>query len=334
MHEHKLPSEVKAAGRKVVERCVAETDARYGVAPDKRPVPQLLQYGVVVVNKPKGPTSHQTSAYVQRILGLEKAGHSGTLDPGVTGVLPVCLGNATRIVQALLPAGKEYIAIMHLHKPVEREKLDAVIKKFTGTIRQKPPLRSAVKREIRPRTIYYLDVLEVEGQDVLFRMGCEAGTYVRKWIHDVGMALTTGAHMEELIRTKAGPFHVGQWVSLQDLQDAFFYWKEQGDETRLRRCVLPYEQAVTHLPTVWVQDNAAESLCHGALLNVPAVVRLHDDIMPDDIVAVMTLKGELICLGIARMASKDMLEKDHGVAVKVEAVFMQPGTYPKKEPKA
>ena len=329
-HIHKLPSEIKTEARKVIERRLAETDPALGCAPDKRPVEQLLQYGIVIVNKPKGPTSHQVSAYVQRILGLEKSGHSGTLDPAVTGVLPVALEKATRIVQALLPAGKEYVAVMHIHKPVPREKLDAVIKRFTGTIRQKPPLRSAVKREIRPRTIYYLDVLEVEDQDVLIRMGCEAGTYVRKWIHDVGLALEVGAHMEELIRTKAGPFRTEDTVTLHDLQDAWHYWKTEQKDELLRKAVLPYERAAAHLPAVWVQDSCVDSLCHGALLHAPGVARMHDDITPGDTVAVLTLKGELICLGIARMTSQDMMKAERGVAVKVDVVFMQPGTYPKQ----
>jgi H/ACA ribonucleoprotein complex subunit 4 len=330
MHEHRLPSEIAAGQRVVIERCKGETNPAYGCDPYNRPIAQLLDYGIVIVNKPKGPTSHQTSAYVQRILCIDKSGHSGTLDPGVTGVLPVCLGTATRIVQALLPAGKEYISIMHLHHPVEREKLDEVIKRFTGTIRQKPPLRSAVKREIRPRTIYYLDVIEIDGQDVLIRMGCEAGTYVRKWIHDVGLALKTGAHMEELIRTKAGPFKMSDMVSLQDLQDAFYYLKEEGKEDALRKAVVPYERAVAHVPSVWVHDNSIDSLCHGALLNAPGISKLHNDIEPGNNIAVLSLKGELVCLGIARMNSEDMQKKERGVAVKVTAVFMKPGTYPKR----
>ena len=331
MHDHLLPSEIAAAGRKVLTKRDAETNPALGCAPHMRPIPVLLQYGVVVVNKPKGPTSHQVSAYVQRILQIEKSGHSGTLDPAVTGVLPVCLGSATRIVQELLPAGKEYIAIMHLHHEVEREKLEAVIKKFTGTIKQKPPLRSAVKREVRPRTIYYLDILDIDGQDVLIRMGCEAGTYVRKWIHDVGQALTCGAHMAELVRTKAGPFRFSDMVSLQDLQDAFYYWKEESKEEPLRKAIQPFENSVKHVATIWVQDNAVDSLCHGALLNVPGIVKLHDGINVGDPIAIMSIQGELICLGFARMSSEDIMTKEHGVAAKVDAVFMQPGTYPKKQ---
>jgi len=328
MHEHKLPSEIEASERKVIERCKAETDPAVGCAPSARPIGQLLQYGIVVVNKPKGPSSHEVSAFVQRILDTEKSGHSGTLDPAVTGVLPVALDKATRIVQALLPAGKEYVAIMLLHDDIPRGTLEKAIEKFTGEIQQKPPLRSAVKRRLRTRHVYYLDVLEVEGRSVLLRMGCEAGTYVRKWIHDVGVELKCGAHMAELVRTKAGPFTMADGVSLQELQDAHHYHKEGKDDS-LRRCVKPMEAAVAHVPCVWVQDSAVDSLCHGALLHIPGVVKFHDDLAVDDPVAVLTLKGELVCLGICRMAAADLAKAERGVAVKVDAVFMAPGTYPK-----
>lgn len=328
MHDHKLPSEIETAERKVIERCKAETNPAHGCVPAARPIAQLLQYGIVVINKPKGPNSHEVSSFVQRILSCEKSGHSGTLDPAVTGVLPVALDKATRVVQALLPAGKEYIAIMLLHDDVPRGSLDKAIKKFTGEVQQLPPVRSAVKRRLRTRSIYYLDVLEVEGRSVLLRMGCEAGTYVRKWIHDVGVELKCGAHMAELIRTKAGPFAMDDMVTLQELQDAYHYHKE-GNDDALRRCVKPMESAIAHMPCVWVQDSAVDSLCHGALLHLPGVVKFSDDIEVDDPVAVLTLKGELVCLGIARMTSADLGKAERGVAVKVDAVLMPPGTYPK-----
>lgn len=333
-HEHKLPAAIEAEERKVLERVPAgqaTTDPAFGKIPSERSVEALMDYGIVVVNKPAGPTSHQVSAYVQQILGIDKSGHSGTLDPQVTGVLPTALGKSTRIVQALLPAGKEYVGIMHVHDDKPQQQIQKAIAKFTGTISQLPPVRSAIKRQWRERTIYYLDVLEIDGRDVLFRMGCEGGTYVRKWVHDVGQELGCGAHMSELIRTRAGPFTSDVMVSLQDLADAVHYWKEEQNDKPLRKAILPFEAAAAQLPAIWVHDNAIESLCHGALLHVPGVVKLHDDIEKDDSVAIFSLKGELVCLGIARMASADMQKATSGVASKVDVVFMQAGTYPKKE---
>lgn len=323
-----LPFELR--NPEIIVKKKAKSDPKFGHAPEKRPVKDLLTYGIINLNKPSGPSSHQVSSFVQRILNLDKAGHSGTLDPAVTGVLPTALGRATRIVQALLTAGKEYVALMHLHGDVPQGKVYSVIKEFTGKIKQLPPVRSAVKRQLREREVYYIDVLEVEGRDILFRMGCQAGTYVRKWCHDVGEKLGVGAHMAELVRTKAGPFKYHTTVTLQDIEDALWYL-EQGNEKFIRHCIQPVENGVGHLPKIWVTDSAVESICHGALLHVPGVVKYEADVETDDLVALMTLKGELIALGKARMGADQLKEKDKGVVSRVVAVFMQPGTYPRMQ---
>jgi len=291
----------------------------------------MLTYGIINLNKPSGPSSHQVSAYVQKILDLEKAGHTGTLDPAVTGVLPVALGRATRIVQALLTAGKEYVALMHLHGDVPQGKIYSVIKEFTGKIKQLPPVKSAVKRQLREREVYYIDVIDVEGRDVLFKMGCQAGTYVRKWCHDVGEKLGVGAHMAELVRTKAGPFQAKSMSTLQDIEDALWYYQNEKNEKFIRHVIQPVERGVDHLPKIWVMDSAVESLCHGALLHVPGIVKYEADLETDDMVGLMTLKGELIALGKARMSAEQLKDKEKGVAARILAVFMQPGTYPRMQ---
>src|SRR3989338_5309196 len=153
----------------VIIRKEAETDIRYGCIPESRKTEDIVNYGIVNIDKPRGPTSHQVSDYVQKILHIGKSGHSGTLDPAVTGVLPVALGRATKIVQGLLTAGKEYVAIMHLHKEVDENILRETIQKnFLGKIQQLPPIKSSVKRQLRTRSIYYFDILEIDGKDVLF----------------------------------------------------------------------------------------------------------------------------------------------------------------------
>src|SRR3989338_3420228 len=179
-----------------------EAIGNYGINPAERKTEELITYGIINIDKPPGPTSHQVSDYVQKIIGISKAGHSGTLDPQVTGLLPVAIGRATRIVQALLPAGKEYVALMYIHKPIEEEKIRKALNEFIGKIRQKPPVKSAVRRVERTREIYYLEVIEIDGQNILFKIGCQAGTYIRKYIHDFGKRLGTGAHMAQLRRTK------------------------------------------------------------------------------------------------------------------------------------
>ena len=326
-----MPLPFEEIKRQLIVKHEAETDQSKGCSPEKRPTEMLLQYGIVNINKPPGMSSHQVSDAVKKILSVGKAGHSGTLDPGVTGVLPVAIAEATRIVEYLLTAGKEYVCIMHLHKEVSEEKIKRLFEEFTGKISQLPPVKSAVKRQWRERTVYYLDLLEIDGQDVLFRVGCQAGTYIRKLCHDMAQKLKVGAHMAELRRTKAGSFDESTLVTLQDLKDAFYYYKEEGNDTYLRHCVQPMENAARHLPKVYVFDSAIDSICHGSSLKVPGIAKLESNIEKEDTVAMLSLKGELIGLGVAHATSEDML-KEKGIAVKTNKVFMKPGTY--KQPNA
>lgn len=313
--------------RKILIRKEAETNPDLGCNPIERKTEEIIDYGIVNIDKPKGPTSHQVSDYVQKILRINKSGHSGTLDPGVTGVLPVALGRATKIVQALLTAGKEYVAVMHLHREVEEEKLKETIKKhFVGKIRQLPPIKSSVRRQLRTREVYYFDILEIDGKDVLLKVGTEAGTYIRKLIHDIGKKLETGAHMAELRRTKAGPFDESTLATMHELNDAYYFWKAENNGKFLRKVIQPVENGVNHLPKVWVFDTTVESICHGVDLKVPGIGKLNDNINKEESVAIMTLKDELVALGIAKMNSKEMLG-ERGIAVQTEKVFMQPGVY-------
>jgi H/ACA ribonucleoprotein complex subunit 4 len=245
----------------------------------------------------------------------------------VTGVLPIALGRATRIVQYLLKAGKEYVAIIHLHKEVQKRDIKKVFKEFTGKIKQIPPLKSSVKREERERYIYYIEILEIIEKDILFKVGCEAGTYIRKLCFDIGKKLGCGAHMAELRRTKAGPFDESTLITLHDLLDAYILWKEKDDDKLLRRYIQPLENAITYLPKIWVFDTTVESLCHGVNLKIPGISRLNDQIKKNDTVAIMTLKDELIGLGKAQLSSEDIIKKNSGLAVKTEKVFMIPGNY-------
>jgi H/ACA ribonucleoprotein complex subunit 4 len=312
----------------VLVKKVSISSSKYGCKPSDRKAEELINYGVTNINKPKGPTSHEVSAFVQRILNIKKSGHSGTLDPRVTGVLPVALSRATKVVQYLLTAGKEYVAVMHLHKEISEDDLNKVIDQFTGTINQLPPIKSAVKRQIRPRTIYYIEIMEIDGKDVLMRIGCQAGTYIRKLLHDIGQTIGCGAHMAELIRTKAAGFNDKEMWTLQDLTDAYAYYKN-GNDKFLRKVILPIEEAVSHLKKVWVCDSAINSICHGANLKAPGVSKLNDKIKIGEEIAIFSLKDELVAVGTAKMNSKLVMKKEKGIVVKVHQVFMIPGTYPK-----
>ena len=305
----------------------ATTNAHYGKPPGQRTVRELLNNGCITLDKPAGPTSHQVVAWVKEMLELEKAGHGGTLDPAVTGVLPVALGDAARALQVLLVAGKEYVALMRLHKQVDEKKIRDVCESFVGEISQMPPLRSAVKRVRRTREVYYLEILEIQGREVLFRVGCEAGTYIRTLCVDMGKKLGCGAQLMELRRTRVGNITEDSAVSLQDVKDAFMFWKEDGEEEGLRKTILPMERLLEIVPKIIIRDSAVDALCHGANLAIPGVVEL-DEMTAGEIAAVLSLKGEGVALVKMEIPSLQVIEKDTGICASLERVLMNKGTYP------
>ncbi len=218
--------------------------------------------------------------------------------------------------------------LMHLHRDVPDEELEKAIMSFVGEIVQIPPLKSSVKRRPRRRRIYYIEILEREGRDVLLRVGCQAGVYMRKLAVDIGKKLGIGAHMQELRRTKSGPFKEEESVYLQDVVDAYKFWLEDGNEKYIRKVILPIERGVEHLKKVWILDSSVDSICHGATLKVPGIAKLHSNIKKGDMVAVMTLKDELVAIGESLLSSEEIMEMDKGVAVRIRRVIMKPGTYP------
>ncbi|MCK4432554.1 MAG: RNA-guided pseudouridylation complex pseudouridine synthase subunit Cbf5 [Methanomicrobia archaeon] len=299
---------------------------KYGKPPEERTVEELIEKGLIVLDKPSGPTAHEVVAWVKKILNIKKAGHSGTLDPHVTGVLPVATQKATRVLKLMLESDKEYICAMRFHKPVPEKKLREICKEFTGKIYQKPPVKSAVKRKLRVKEVKNIEILEIEERNVLMRVSCEAGTYIRKLCYDIGEALGVGANMENLRRTKVGHLWEENVITLQDLLDAYIFWKEEGMESEIRRCVHPIEEGI-NIPRIWIRDTAVDAVCHGAKLMTIGVKKC-EEIQSGERVAVMTLKNELVALGKALMSSREMLEQE-GVAVTTERVLMERGTYPK-----
>ena len=257
--------------------------------PDERSVPELLAFGVVNLDKPPGPSSHQVAGWLRDMAddavaaatdrpddaGVERAAHAGTLDPKVTGCLPVLLGDATRAAQVFDDARKGYVAVLELHGIAPTD-FESVVAEFEGPILQKPPRKSAVTRRLRERTVHALDVLEREDRRALLHVECDPGTYVRKLCHDLGLALGTGAHMGALRRVRTGTFDDAALVTMHDLQDALAFWREDGDEAPIRDMVAPAERALEHLPRVTVAANAAEQVAEGAPVYAPGVIGVAD----------------------------------------------------------
>jgi len=302
----------------------------FGKPPSQRTPEELINYSIVNIDKPKGPSSHQVSDYVQKILGIEKAGHSGTLDPNVTGVQPIAVGRATRITEFFLTAPKEYVGIMHLHQELPPETIQEAVQQFLGKIKQLPPRKSAVKRQLREREIYEFEIIEIKGKDVLFRVKCQAGTYIRKLCHDLGQALGVGAHMAELRRTKAGPFdETDNLVTLNDLQDALHYYRTENNTKFLHYCLQPIENALKHLPKCWILDTAIPSVSNGRILSIPGISKL-ENFRKGDIIALLSLNEELIAIGEAIMSAVEINTKDRGQAIKIKKVFIDQIVQPDK----
>jgi H/ACA ribonucleoprotein complex subunit 4 len=306
------------------------TNPEYGCKPEEREITDYISKGVINLDKPSGPTSHEVDSWVKRILKLDKTGHGGTLDPKVTGVLPVGLADATRAIQLLLTAPKEYVCLLTFHSDVDESEIRRVFEEFTGKIFQLPPVKSAVKRELRTRNVYYSTIYEISGRDVLFRIGCEAGTYVRTYCHNIGEALGVGAHMAELRRTQVGSFREREnLVTLQDVTDAYHFYIEDDDESFLREAIMPMERAADYLPKVIIKDSAVDAICHGADLASGGVAYFSEDIKKGDIVAIETLKGELVGAGNSIFFADEILAAESGFVVNVSKVFMKPDIYPR-----
>ncbi|KAI8332556.1 H/ACA ribonucleoprotein complex subunit 4 [Chlamydoabsidia padenii] len=305
-----------------------------GCSPLKRSLNEYVRYGVINLDKPANPSSHEVVAWVRRILRVDKTGHSGTLDPKVTGCLIVCIDRATRLVKSQQGAGKEYVCILRLHDALESEKkLSQAIETLTGALFQRPPLISAVKRQLRVRTIHESKLYEFDNDRHLavFWASCEAGTYMRTLCVHLGLLLGVGGHMQELRRVRSGAMSENDdIVTMHDVMDAQWVFDNNKDESYLRRVVRPLETLLTGYKRVVVKDSAVNAICYGAKLMIPGLLRYESGIEINEEVVLMTTKGEAIALAYAQMTTAVMATCDHGVVAKVKRVIMERDTYPRR----
>jgi H/ACA ribonucleoprotein complex subunit 4 len=304
-------------------------DPEHGWGPQARPVEVMLDYGLIALDKPRGPTSHEVVAWVRKMLGVDRAGHSGTLDPPVSGLLPIGLGQGTKALSLLLLFPKEYKGVMRVHSSVPAKQLKTVVGEFTGQILQRPPQRSSVSRQVRSRTVYELELDETKGNLHLFRCLCESGTYIRKLVYDIGEVLGVGATMVELRRTLVGPLKEADgFVTMHQLSDAVFKLRG-GEESALRALVKPIEASLGAAKKIVIRDSAVDAICHGARLGLPGVLSLSVGISKGDTLALMSAKGELVAIGKSMLTTEEMTSLKKGLACSTERVVMKQGTYPK-----
>lgn len=286
---------------------------------------ELLNCSFVVVDKPRGPSSHEVAAYARKILGVEKSGHSGTLDPNVSGVLPVGLGKGTRLLPYVTTKDKKYVCVMKTARELPESEIISLFKRFTGTITQTPPKMSAVAKKPRKRKVYYINALEIMPKKVLFEVHCEAGTYVRVIVSEFGR-FCGGAEMLELRRISVGHITEAQAHSLQEITDAMWLAREKRDESAIRKILVPASEALS-LRKMVLQDSAVEAVCAGSPLYAPGVSSCDGGISAGEFVALTTLKGELIGVGRAALSSEKMVNERNGAFALPQTIIMKRGTY-------
>jgi H/ACA ribonucleoprotein complex subunit 4 len=305
-----------------------------GCSPLKRDIADYVKSGVINLDKPANPSSHEVVAWIRRILKVEKTGHSGTLDPKVTGCLIVCVERATRLVKSQQGAGKEYVSIVKFHEDIQEEiKVAKAIETLTGAMFQRPPLISAVKRQLRIRTIYESKLLEFDKERRLgvFWISCEAGTYVRTMCVHIGLLLGVGAQMAELRRVRSGIMDENSLMyTMHDVMDAQYMYDNNKDESYLRKIIMPLETILVKHKRIIMKDSAVNAICYGAKIMLPGVLRYEDGIEVDQEIVICTTKGEAVCLAIAQMTTAVMATCDHGIVAKIKRVIMERDVYPRK----
>jgi len=307
------------------------TPLPFGCSPLSRAMDLYLLYGIINLDKPVNPSSHEVVSWIKRLMKLEKTGHSGTLDPKVSGCLLVCLNRATRLVKAQQSAGKEYVAIVRFHTDVgSPAKVQRALDMLTGACFQRPPVISAVKRQLRVRSIYEAKLIEYNSKRhmAIFWTSCEAGTYIRTMCVHLGLVLGVGAHMQELRRVRSGVLDEHSYMStMHDVLDAQYMYEVLRDEKYLRRVVWPLELILTNYPRIVVKDSAVNAVCYGAQLMIPGVLRFEKSIDVGSEIVMMTTKGEAVATGIAQMTTAVIASVDHGCVAVIKRVIMERDTY-------
>jgi len=299
---------------------------------DETPFPpevldRLRAGAFLLVDKPRGPSSHQVTAWVRDILGIEKAGHAGTLDPGVSGLLWIGVGPALKLLPLMLDLTKRYIGLIEFHAPVRDPDLARVLEEFRGPVFQTPPVRSAVKRERRIRTIHRLQRLEGDAHRALVDVTADSGTYVRTLAVDAGDALGVGAHLAELRRVATGPFQEAQSVSVTTLSDAAAEARA-GRPLALLALLHPIEEVWREFPVVRLKESAAAAVAHGADLARGGILSISRPFAKGAHVALVAPNGEMVAYGTALVDASELPKVRKGWVVDAERVLADPAQYP------
>ena len=308
------------------------TDDAFGTVPDERTLEQRLASGFILVDKPAGPTSHQLAAWARDLLGLDRLGHGGTLDPFATGVLPLMAGRCMKITNKILKHKKTYIAVFRFRTMPDEADLKKTITSMTGRIYNVPPEVSAVKVQVRTRTIHAFELLDVEGNDAVARISCDAGTYIRTMARDMGLLLNTPVTLKELRRETSGMFDLKDCVTMDQLADAVWLWKECGQEEALKAIVHPIEKLLVDVPRCLVKDSAVAALAYGAPLLLPGLISIPKGLKKGTELMVASLKEEAVGFVKLKADSNDIIAMETGEIARPSMVLMDTDVYPRRWP--
>ena len=306
------------------------TDSAFGGAPDDRSLEERLASGFILIDKPAGPTSHQLAAWARDLLGLERLGHGGTLDPFATGVLPLMAGRCMKITNKILKHRKSYIAVFRFKDMPEESVLKSTMASMTGRIYNVPPEVSAVKVQVRTRTIHAFELLDIDGKDAVARITCEAGTYIRTMARDMGLMLNTPVDLKELRRESSGMFDLTQCITMDQLADAVWLWKECGQEDALKAVVHPIEKLLVDLPRCQIKDSAVAAMTFGAPLLRPGLVNLPSDLSKGTELLVTSLKDEAVGFVKLKADSATIVAMEGGEVARPSMVLMDTEVYPRR----
>lgn len=307
------------------------TATQYGYTPMERPIELYMRYGVVYLDKPCGPSSHEVVSWIKKIMRCGRTGHSGTLDPIVSGCLPVCLNRATRVTKAQQDAGKEYVAVVRFDKKISEERFKEALHFFKGPLLQRPPEQCAVKRNLRIRKVEKIEYIEFNGEKQLgmFRATCEAGTYIRSLCVHIGLFLGVKSEMVDLRRTRSGVVDEKNLVTMHDVLDSIYLYDKEKDERYLRKVVHPVESLLVNYPRIIVKDSSVNALCYGGQLTVKGVLR-YDNFNHKDLVVYVSPKGEAVALAVALVTAPQMSMMEFGQVGRTKRVIMDKDTYPRQ----
>ncbi|MEJ6562670.1 MAG: RNA-guided pseudouridylation complex pseudouridine synthase subunit Cbf5 [Euryarchaeota archaeon] len=308
----------------------AMTNEDVGKMPDSRTVEERLEGGFILLDKGAGPTSHQIAAWVRDLFGLERMGHGGTLDPFATGVLPLMAGKSMKLTKKILNHKKSYICVFRFAEEVDDATLAKVMKQLTGRVYNVPPEVSAVKVQVRTRKIFAFDKMERAGNDMIARVHCEAGTYIRTMARDLGLLLNMKVTLKELRRDSSGIFTLDDCVTLPELADAIWLWKECDKPDALLRIIHPLEKLMLDLPAATVKDSAAAALAHGAPLLRPGLVDIAAGVKSGKEVYIQTLKGEAVGVVCLTTDTDDIAAMSEGEIARPSMVLLDGDVYPRR----